>query len=105
MVDGVNAGGIQGPGGLVPKLPGSQTAKPGEAGGASFSDFLSQSMRGVDKMQHDADDMVGKLMTGEIQDVTQVLNAVQKADMSFQMMMEIRNKLVDAYEEILRMRV
>lgn len=105
MVDSINS--ING--GLSPIQPNSGNAlgKASEVanGQPSFLDFLESSMESVNEVQLNADDMVGKLATGEIQDYTQVMNAVQKADMTFEMMMEIRNKLVDAYEEVLRMRI
>ncbi len=44
-------------------------------------------------------------MTGETQDLHTTMIAVQKADLSFQMMMQVRNKIVQAYQEIMRMQV
>jgi flagellar hook-basal body complex protein FliE len=46
-----------------------------------------------------------KLMTGESQDLHTTVIAMQKADLSFQMMMQVRNKIVQAYQEIMRMQV
>ncbi|RKY86908.1 flagellar hook-basal body complex protein FliE, partial [candidate division KSB1 bacterium] len=46
-----------------------------------------------------------KLLTGEIKDVHDVMVAVEKANTSFELMMEIRNKMLDAYREIMRMQV
>ena len=51
-------------------------------------------------MQHDADVAVETLMTGGEINPAEVLTAVQKADMAFKMMQQIRNKLVEAYQEI-----
>jgi flagellar hook-basal body complex protein FliE len=48
---------------------------------------------------------VDALMTGQTQDVHRTMVALQQADVSFQLMMQIRNKLVGAYEEIQRMQV
>ena len=48
---------------------------------------------------------VQKLMTGESQDLHATLIAVQKADLSFQMMMQVRNKIIQAYQEIMRTQV
>jgi flagellar hook-basal body complex protein FliE len=45
------------------------------------------------------------MLSGDIQDVHSAMIAVQKADLSFQMMMQVRNKLLDAYHEIMRMQV
>ena len=56
-------------------------------------------------MQQDADHAVEQLFTGGDVDPAEVLTAVQKADMSFRLMMQIRNKLVQAYQEIQDIRV
>jgi flagellar hook-basal body complex protein FliE len=56
-------------------------------------------------VQLEASQAVDKLMTGESQNVHQTMIALQKADVSFQLMMQIRNKIVSAYEEIQRMQV
>ena len=45
------------------------------------------------------------LTTGKTENVTEVLTAVEKADLAFRQLMQIRNKLIDAYEEINRLRV
>jgi flagellar hook-basal body complex protein FliE len=45
------------------------------------------------------------VLSGEVQDVHSAMTAMQKADLSFQMMMQVRNKLIDAYHEVMRMQV
>ena len=59
----------------------------------------------VNSMQMNANSAVESLMTGGNVNPAEVLSAVQKADMSFRLMMQIRNKLVTAYEEIQRMQI
>ena len=56
-------------------------------------------------MQQQADRAVEQLVTGEDIDPAAVLTSIQKADMSFRMMMQIRNKLTQAYQEIKDMRI
>ena len=56
-------------------------------------------------MQADADKAVQQLITGGDVNPAEVLTAVQKADMSFRLMMQIRNKLVSAYQEINNIRI
>lgn len=73
--------------------------------GESFKELLSNFVNGVSEMQHEADDSVNKLATGEITDVHDVMVKVEEANLSFQLMMEIRNKLVDGYKEVMRMQV
>jgi flagellar hook-basal body complex protein FliE len=70
-----------------------------------FKEFLTQALNEVNTMQADADQAVKQLITGGDVNPAEVLTAVQKADMSFRLMMQIRNKLVDAYKEINAIRV
>ena len=70
-----------------------------------FKDFLIESMREVNTMQQDADAAVERLVTGDDVTPAEVLTAVQKADIAFRLMIEVRNKMVAAYEEIKNIRV
>jgi flagellar hook-basal body complex protein FliE len=67
--------------------------------------MLLDSIGEVNGMQQEADQAVESLMTGEDVNPAEVLTAVQKADMAFRMMMQIRNKLVAAYDEVKSIRV
>ncbi len=71
----------------------------------SFKEFLLDSLDHVNAMQLDANQAVEQLATGEDVNAVEVLTAVQKADLSFRMMMQIRNKLVQAYQEIKEIRI
>jgi flagellar hook-basal body complex protein FliE len=73
--------------------------------GASFGDVLKNAISTVNEVQKQSDVEIQKLMAGETQDLHTTMIAVQKADMSFQMMMQVRNKIVQAYQEIMRMQV
>ena len=73
--------------------------------GASFGDLLKQAMQEVDAAQHTAQQEARNLMTGEATDMHSAILAVQKADVSFQMMMAVRSKLIDAYREVMRMQM
>jgi flagellar hook-basal body complex protein FliE len=72
---------------------------------ASFKSLLLDSIQQVNSMQQQADTAVQQLMTGEEVDPAIVLTTIQKADMSFRMMTQIRNKLVAAFQEIKEMRI
>jgi flagellar hook-basal body complex protein FliE len=76
-----------------------------QQGESSFKDLLVQSIEHVNTMQQDADAAVETLMTGGDINPAEVLTAVQKADMSFRMMQQVRNKLVQAYQEIKDIRI
>jgi len=71
----------------------------------TFSATLNDFMKDVNDLQHEFGNSVEKLMTGEIKDVHDVMIALEKAGTSFELMMELRNKMIDAYHEILRMQV
>jgi flagellar hook-basal body complex protein FliE len=69
----------------------------------SFADVLSNAMGDVQSKQDLADEAIRKLATGEVQDVHQVMVAFEQARLSMQMLTEVRNKLVEAYQEVSRM--
>lgn len=71
----------------------------------SFKDMLSEAIGEVQRLQDEADTTIKQLVSGEITDVTETMVAVEKADVAFQTMMLVRNKMVQAYEEIMRMQV
>ena len=77
----------------------------GSTDGPSFKDYLLDSIKQVNSMQQDADHAVESLFTGGDANPAEVLTAVQKADLAFRMLMQVRNKLVSAYEEIQNMRI
>ena len=74
-------------------------------GSTSFKDFLLNSIQEVNSAQKTADAAVEKLATGGEVSPAEVLTAVQKADVAFRMMMQIRNKIVQAYEDVQNVRV
>lgn len=74
-------------------------------GAGSFKDFLLDSIKEVNSMQQDADRAVENLVTGGDANPAEVLTAVQKADIAFRMMMQIRNKMIQAYQEVQNIRV
>lgn len=71
----------------------------------SFGDFLAQSIGNVNKMQQNADVAVQELASGKSQNLHETLLAVEKADIAFKTMNQIRTKVIDAYKEIMRMQV
>jgi flagellar hook-basal body complex protein FliE len=72
--------------------------------GASFQDMFNGFMKDVNDMQLKADQSIQKMVTGEVKDVHQVMLAVGEAKVAFNLLLEIRNKTMEAYQEILRMR-
>jgi flagellar hook-basal body complex protein FliE len=77
----------------------------GTSGTSGFLDSLKSAIGKVNDAEMEAGRAIDSLMTGETQDIHRTMVALQQADVSFQLMMQIRNKLVSAYEEIQRMQV
>ena len=73
--------------------------------GPSFKDTLQGFLSDVNTMQVKADESIEKMAAGEITDVHQVMSTVEEANVAFNMMMEIRNKVMDAYQEVMRIRL
>ena len=97
---------IQGVSGLspLPSTLGTGATSPAE-GTSSFKSFLVDSIQEVNSMQQQADQAVEKLASGEEITTAEVLTAVQKADIAFRLMMQIRNKMVQAYNDVQNIRV
>jgi flagellar hook-basal body complex protein FliE len=76
-----------------------------EKASTSFSEVLKDSISKVGELEKEANAQAEKLVTMEGQDIHNTMIAVEKADLSFQMMMQVRNKIISAYEEIMRIQV
>jgi len=69
----------------------------------SFEDTLKDFLGDVNSMQNEADASIEKFVSGEVKDVHQVMAAVSEARTSFNLMLEIRSKTLEAYQELMRM--
>lgn len=90
----------------ISSLPASVV--PGESQGTTprqwgFVETLRGAMQDAEQMQNVADAKVSNLLAGNGTDVHSAMIAVEKADLSFQLMLQVRNKIVAAYQEISRM--
>ena len=74
-------------------------------GAANFGSMLKQAIHDVNSMQVKADDAAVKLASGQAEDVHQVMIAVEQAMLAMQLTVQIRNKAVEAYQEISRMQI
>jgi len=73
--------------------------------GASFQSFLQNAVNNVETANAQASDAVANYMSGGNQEIHSMVLATQNADLNFEMFMQVRNKVVSAYEEIMRMQV
>ncbi len=71
--------------------------------GGSFESVINEALNKVSQVQDDMEKAVDELASGG--DITSAVLAVEKADMSFQLMVEVRNKLISTYQEVMRMQV
>jgi flagellar hook-basal body complex protein FliE len=92
MIKGIGGVGIPAAGGSV-----------GKAAGSGFDDLLNDALGKISQVQKDTETAVRELTSGG--DVTSAVIAMEKADMTFQTMVEVRNRLIDAYQEVMRMSI
>ena len=85
--------------------PPSAPAGPGAEPSASFKEVLMQNIAQVNQLQQDAEMAIEDLAAGRRDDLDGVLIAKQKADLAFQLLLQVRNKMLGAYDEIKQMRV
>lgn len=89
---------------LRPVQPPAGTGK-SDANKTDFAAIMRGQLEHVNKLQQAADDEVNKLLSGQSDNMSEVFVAARKAEVAFSLLMEIRNKLVDAYDEVKNMRV
>ena len=88
---------------LTPLSP--QTKVKEEGSRTSFSSMLQRSVAEVNQLQNQADSSIEQLIVGRSRNLHETMIALEKADISFRLMMEVRNKIIEAYNEIMRMQV
>lgn len=83
--------------------PTASSAK--DAGGPSFADTLKEAVGNVNQLHLDSDKKMQELSTGKTDDIAGVMLAAEKADIALRAMVQVRNKIIDAYQEIMKMQV
>ena len=79
-------------------LKGKSSVKP--TGGAAFAEQLKSALGEVNKLQEDKEVAVADLATGQVKDLHQAAIAIGKAELNMKLMLEIRNKALNAYKEL-----
>lgn len=101
--------GLIGSGGVNPArqiMPGAAgIAPPSVPGAPSFKDVLIENLKEVNALQQDADKATEDLLSGKRSDLESVITATHKADMAFKALQAVRNRVMEAYEEIKQIRV
>jgi flagellar hook-basal body complex protein FliE len=99
------------PGLKVPNLTGPTATdrptgiSPGQAAGDSFGSMLGRIVQDVNARQAAAGEAVRGLQSGDNVSLHQAVIAMEEASVSFQLMVELRNKLLEAYQELMRMQI
>lgn len=76
-----------------------------QQGGGEFKSLLNSAIQNVSDVQNKADVAVHGYLSGENDELHSTILATQRADLEFDMFMQVRNKVVSAYQEIMRMQV
>lgn len=71
----------------------------------SFADMLGRAINGVDETMKESDQAVQDFVAGKTDNVHDVMISMQRAQLSFQLMVEVRNKAIETYHEISRMQI
>lgn len=79
--------------------------EPTAGGGAGFADLLKQAVLNTDNQQHQANDLVTAVETGASDDLVGAMLSSQQASLSFSMMVQTRNKLMSAFDDIIKMQI
>lgn len=74
-----------------------------DQGQVSFEEMLTSSMKQVNALQLESDEMVQRLATGDVEDISEVVLASSRAEVALRLFMELRNKFLDAYQQLSRM--
>ena len=91
---------------LPPAAPGSgSSAATGSAGGSGFGQVLSQALSGLNALQNGADTAATQLASGNSTDLATAVVAAEKANLGLQLAVEVRNRAVSAYQQIMQMQV
>jgi flagellar hook-basal body complex protein FliE len=104
MIDEITIGGISGPQAPRPLEPG-RSGGPEDTSGPSFKDYLAQSIGEIQELQTEADQTINKLVAGEVTNVSEAMVAIERANLAFLTLLQVRNKIISAYEQIQRMQV
>jgi flagellar hook-basal body complex protein FliE len=90
---------------LEPTLKRTEQPDPAQTSGETFAQMLDRALEQVHQDLATADEMAVKLATGEIDDIAQVMIASERANLSLGLTIQVRNKVIEAYQEIMRMQI
>ncbi len=71
----------------------------------NFAQQLKNAVAEVDRLQQSRDETVERMVAGEVTEVHEVMSAAEEAQLAFELLLEVRNKLLESYQEIMRMQI
>jgi flagellar hook-basal body complex protein FliE len=77
----------------------------GAEGSKSFADTLKDAVQSVNQAQKESDVKMQELAVGKNQNIPEIMIAAEKADIQLRLMVQVRNKIIEAYQEIMKMQV
>ena len=90
---------------IIPIAPVPGAPDAAETGGEAFHDVFMDAVAKVEAFGQNADASVNRFLSGEGEELHQVALATKQAELSFDLFLQVRNKVVSAYEEVMRMQV
>lgn len=88
-----------------PSIPELTPTGSSAGSGAGFGSVLADAIGSVDQFQQNAQSSIGKFLSGEDEEVHKVALATEQASMTLDLFMQVRNKVVSAYQEVMRMQM
>ncbi|WP_138430796.1 flagellar hook-basal body complex protein FliE [Fodinibius saliphilus] len=105
MIEGIQASELIKQANEIELTPQSREIKPQEGDSESFANVLTDAINSVDETMKASDNKVQEFVAGESDNVHDVMISMQKAKLSFDLMVEVRNKVVETYQEVSRMQI
>ena len=86
-------------------IPLIQPTIPGKGSAGGFQSVLSEAIGRVEQFQQNSQSAIGKFLSGEDEEVHKVALATQQAELSFDLFLQVRNKVISAYQEVMKMQM
>ena len=90
---------------VLPSFGGSSIASRKPAGQSEVSEMFCDAVDRVEQFRTSANQEVNAVLTGESEDIHSAIMATQKAELSFELFLQVRNKVVQAYQEVMRQQI
>src|SRR5579864_7446890 len=86
-------------------IPQLEPLSPAKSSGGGFQSVLSDAIGRVEQFQQNSQTAIGKFLSGEDEEVHKVALATQQSELAFDLFLQIRNKVISAYQEVMKMQM